>query len=62
MSVPVDKVGTLAEVEALDAEMRRRTKDDKAAKVTTVLLANPHNPLGAPPRCHAAASIAVAPT
>ncbi|GAA5822011.1 hypothetical protein JCM3770_001632 [Rhodotorula araucariae] len=44
--VPVGKTGTLAEIEALEAEMERRKGDGSSAKVTAVLVTNPHNPLG----------------
>ncbi|GJN90234.1 hypothetical protein Rhopal_003233-T1 [Rhodotorula paludigena] len=46
VSIPAGKNGTLAEVEAMHAEMERRAGDKSAPKITAVLVTNPHNPLG----------------
>lgn len=51
VAIPMGQNGTLAEVEAMDAEMERRQREGVEQKVTAVLVTNPHNPLGACDPC-----------
>ncbi|GAA5906199.1 hypothetical protein JCM6882_006074 [Rhodosporidiobolus microsporus] len=46
VEIPEGQHGELGEVEALEQEMQRRSKDEEAPKITAVLVTNPHNPLG----------------
>ncbi|BGO96333.1 hypothetical protein NBRC10512_000333 [Rhodotorula toruloides] len=46
VAIPTGQNGTLAEVEAMDAEMERRRRSGVQQKVTAILVTNPHNPLG----------------
>ncbi|GAA5987548.1 hypothetical protein JCM10908_002003 [Rhodotorula pacifica] len=46
VDIPLDKCGTMAEVDLLHAEMERREREGVTQKVTAVLITNPHNPLG----------------
>ncbi|GAA5879679.1 hypothetical protein JCM3774_002406 [Rhodotorula dairenensis] len=46
VDVPLERYGTVAEVELLHAEMERREREGVKQKIAAVLVTNPHNPLG----------------
>lgn len=46
VEIPEGQHGELGEVEALEKEMQRRSRDKALPKIAAVLVTNPHNPLG----------------